>query len=162
MLKPLCTRRKPPNPNQIIFFCDEAKILTRMERQTDRMTDNVFWPWGCPHCHAQPGLAEGQPDGPLVEGNVVVSQLNRLQPFRLQHFMWWVVEREVNQCPHITLASLRAMTSDVMPDLDREVIIHACKKFGLGLWLLWRPLRFSINKCVCYMHINFPWKMYSP
>jgi hypothetical protein len=42
MLKPLCTRRKPPNPNQIIFFCDEAKILTRMERQTERMTDNVF------------------------------------------------------------------------------------------------------------------------
>jgi len=42
MLKPLCTRRKPPNPNQIIFFCDEAKTLTRMERQTERMTDNVF------------------------------------------------------------------------------------------------------------------------
>ena len=34
-----------------------------------------------PHFHAQPctqpGLAEGQPDGPLVEGNVA-SQLNRL------------------------------------------------------------------------------------
>jgi hypothetical protein len=36
------------------------------------------------HCHAQPGLAEGQPDGPLVEGNVA-SQLNRLQLFRLFH-----------------------------------------------------------------------------
>ncbi len=47
-----------------------------MVRQTDRMTE-VFWPWGCPHCHAQPGLFEGQPDGPLVEGNVA-SQLNRL------------------------------------------------------------------------------------
>jgi hypothetical protein len=27
---------------------------------------------------------------------------------------------------------------------------------GLGLRLLWRPLGFSLNKCVCYMHINFP------
>jgi hypothetical protein len=47
----------------------------------------------------------------------------------LDYFMWCVVEREVNQCPHITLAFLKAMTSDVMSDLDREVIIHACQKF---------------------------------
>jgi hypothetical protein len=40
-----------------------------------------------------------------------------------------MVEREVNNCPHITLASLKAMTSDVMTYLDREVINHACKKF---------------------------------
>jgi hypothetical protein len=39
------------------------------------------------------------------------------------------VEREVSRCPHITLASLKVMTSDVMTDLDREVIIHVCKKF---------------------------------
>jgi hypothetical protein len=39
------------------------------------------------------------------------------------------VEREVNRYPHIILASLKVMTSDVMTDLDREVIIHACKKF---------------------------------
>jgi hypothetical protein len=26
MLKPLRTRRKPPNPNQIIFFSDEEKF----------------------------------------------------------------------------------------------------------------------------------------
>jgi hypothetical protein len=44
-------------------------------------------------------------------------------------FIWSEVEREVNKCPHITLASLKVMTSDVMTDLDREVIIHACKKF---------------------------------
>jgi hypothetical protein len=43
--------------------------------------------------------------------------------------MWCVVEREVNKCPEITLASLKVMTSDVETDLDREVIIHACKKF---------------------------------
>jgi len=43
--------------------------------------------------------------------------------------MWCVFEREVNKCPHITLASLKAMTSDVLTDLEREVIIHAGKKF---------------------------------
>jgi hypothetical protein len=43
--------------------------------------------------------------------------------------MWCEVEREANRCRHITLASLKVMTSDVMTDLDREVIIHACKKF---------------------------------
>jgi hypothetical protein len=43
--------------------------------------------------------------------------------------MWSEVEREVNKWPHITLSSLKVMTSDVMTDLDREVMIHACKKF---------------------------------
>ena len=43
--------------------------------------------------------------------------------------MWSEVEREVNKCPHITRASLKVMTSDIMTDLDREVIIHACRKF---------------------------------
>ncbi len=43
--------------------------------------------------------------------------------------MWCVVERAVNRCPHITLASRKVITSDLMTYLDREVIIHACKKF---------------------------------
>jgi hypothetical protein len=43
--------------------------------------------------------------------------------------MWCVVEREVTKCPHITLASLKVTTSGLMTALDREVIIHACKKF---------------------------------
>jgi hypothetical protein len=43
--------------------------------------------------------------------------------------MWCIVEREVTKCPHINLASLKVMTSDLMTNLDREVIIHACKKF---------------------------------
>jgi hypothetical protein len=29
----------------------------------------------------------------------------------------------------LTLTSLKVMTSAVVTDLDREVIIHACKKF---------------------------------
>jgi hypothetical protein len=57
----------------------------------------------------------------------VASQLNRLQ--LLDYFLWCVVEREVNKCPHITMASLKVMTSDVVTDLDREAIIHAGKKF---------------------------------
>jgi hypothetical protein len=44
-------------------------------------------------------------------------------------FIWIEFEREVKKCPHITLASLKVMTSDVMTDFDREVIIHACKQF---------------------------------
>jgi hypothetical protein len=43
--------------------------------------------------------------------------------------MWCEVEREVTKGPHITLASLKVMTSDLMTNLDREVIIPACKKF---------------------------------
>jgi hypothetical protein len=43
--------------------------------------------------------------------------------------MWCKVDREVTKCPHITLASLKAVISGVMTDLDREVAIHACKKF---------------------------------
>ena len=47
----------------------------------------------------------------------------------LDYFLWCVVEREVIKCSHITLSSLKVMTSDLMTDLDREVIIHAGKKF---------------------------------
>ncbi len=47
----------------------------------------------------------------------------------LDYFMWCVFEREVNKCPHFTLTSLKVMTSAVVTDLDREVIINACKKF---------------------------------
>jgi hypothetical protein len=43
--------------------------------------------------------------------------------------MWSEVEREVNKQPHSTLASLRAMISDVMAKLDRDVVIHVCKRF---------------------------------
>jgi hypothetical protein len=58
----------------------------------------------------------------------VASQLNRLQLFRLFYVVrFW--EREINKWPHITLTSLKVMTSAVVTDLDREVIIHACKKF---------------------------------
>jgi hypothetical protein len=69
--------------------------------------------------------------------------------------MWCVYEREVSKCPHITLTSLKVMTSAVVTDLDREVIIHTSMKFSLGLRLLWRPLGFLSNKCLYYMRINY-------
>ncbi len=43
----------------------------------------------------------------------------------LDFFMWCVFEREINKCPYITLTSLKVMTSDVVTELEREVIIHA-------------------------------------
>jgi hypothetical protein len=51
--------------------------------------------------------------------------------------MWCVVERKVNKCPLITLASLKAMISDVMTHLDRQIVIYAARSSGLGLRLLW-------------------------
>jgi hypothetical protein len=42
--------------------------------------------------------------------------------------MWSVVAREVSKHPHNSLASLRALTSEVMAAMDREVVIHPCKK----------------------------------
>jgi hypothetical protein len=41
--------------------------------------------------------------------------------------MWCEVDREVNKCPLITLASLKVMTSDVITDLYSKVVIHAGK-----------------------------------
>jgi hypothetical protein len=43
--------------------------------------------------------------------------------------MWSEVEIEVNEHPHNTLASLRSKISEVMADMDREVIIPPYKKF---------------------------------
>jgi hypothetical protein len=43
--------------------------------------------------------------------------------------MWSEVEREVNKHPHNNLASLRPKISEVMADMDREVIIPPYKKF---------------------------------
>jgi hypothetical protein len=43
--------------------------------------------------------------------------------------MWSKVKREVNKPPHNTLASLRSKISEVMADIDREVIIPPYKKF---------------------------------
>jgi hypothetical protein len=59
--------------------------------------------------------------------------------------MWSEVEREVNKCTHITLASLKVMTSAGVTDLDREVIIHACKKFQSWIEIIMEATRVFIK-----------------
>jgi hypothetical protein len=67
----LRTRRKLPNPNQIIFFSDEKYF--NQDGKTNDQNDKKL---GSDHedvpivMHTIIGLAEGQPDRPLVEGNV--------------------------------------------------------------------------------------------
>jgi hypothetical protein len=68
--------------------------------------------------------------------------------------MWSEVEREVNKCPHITLASLKVMISDVMTDLDKEVIIHACKKFWSWIEAVMKATGVFIKYiCMLYAYI---------
>jgi hypothetical protein len=43
--------------------------------------------------------------------------------------MWCEFEREVNKQPHKTLASLRAKILEVMANMNREFVIHSCKRF---------------------------------
>jgi hypothetical protein len=43
--------------------------------------------------------------------------------------MWCEFETEVSKHPHNTLDSLRAKISEVMADMNREVVICPCKKF---------------------------------
>ena len=43
--------------------------------------------------------------------------------------MWCEFEREVNKQPHNTQASLKAKISEVMTNIDREVVILTCQRF---------------------------------
>jgi hypothetical protein len=47
------------------------------------------------------------------------------------------------------------MTSDLMTDLDREVIIHGGKKFQPWIEAVMEATGFSSNKCEYYKHIKF-------
>ena len=49
----------------------------------------------------------------------------------LDYFMWSEVEREVkvNKQPHNTLASLKTKISEVMTNIDREIVILTCQRF---------------------------------
>ena len=85
-----------------------------------------MWPGRPKHSQKHLGLAEGHPEGPLVQGIWPPSSKD-CNP--LDYFMWSEVERDVNKQPHNILSSLNAMISDVMAKLDRDVVIHVCKKF---------------------------------
>ncbi len=43
--------------------------------------------------------------------------------------MWSEFEREVKKQPHNTLASLKAKISQVMTNIDREIVILTCQRF---------------------------------
>jgi hypothetical protein len=43
--------------------------------------------------------------------------------------MWSEFEREVNKQPHNTLNSLKAKISEVMTNIDREIVILPCQRF---------------------------------
>jgi hypothetical protein len=43
--------------------------------------------------------------------------------------MWCEFEREVNKQPHNTQASLKAKISEVMTNIDRDIVILTCQRF---------------------------------
>jgi hypothetical protein len=47
----------------------------------------------------------------------------------LDYFMWSEVEREVNKQLHNTLASLKAKISEVVTNIDSEIVILPCQRF---------------------------------
>jgi hypothetical protein len=69
--------------------------------------------------------------------------------------MWCVFEREVNKCPSYNPTSLKVMTSAVVTDLDREVIIHTSMKFQSWIEVVMEATGVLSNKCLSYMHINY-------
>jgi hypothetical protein len=68
--------------------------------------------------------------------------------------MWSEVEREVNKQPHNTLTSLRAKISEVMTEMDREVVLYSCKTFLSRIEAIVEASGL-LSKCPCNMHINF-------
>jgi hypothetical protein len=47
----------------------------------------------------------------------------------LDYIMWCEFEREVNKQPHNTQASLKAKISEVMTNIEREIVILTCQRF---------------------------------
>jgi hypothetical protein len=47
----------------------------------------------------------------------------------LDYFMWCKFEREVHKQPHNTQASLKAKISEVMTNIEREIVILPCQRF---------------------------------
>lgn len=47
----------------------------------------------------------------------------------MDYYVWSVVERETNQHPHSTIASLKAAIVKVIPEMNRDHLISACGRF---------------------------------
>ena len=43
--------------------------------------------------------------------------------------MWCEFEREVHKQPHNTQASLKAKISEIMTNIEREIVILTCQRF---------------------------------
>jgi hypothetical protein len=47
----------------------------------------------------------------------------------LDYLMWCEFEREVYKQPHNTQASIKAKISEVMTNIEREIVILTCQRF---------------------------------
>jgi len=47
----------------------------------------------------------------------------------LDYFMWCEFEREVHKQPHNTQASRKAKISEIMTNIEREIVILTCQRF---------------------------------
>jgi hypothetical protein len=62
--------------------------------------------------------------------------------------MWSEVEREVNKHSHNTLTSLRVKISEVMTEMDREIVIHPLETFLSRIEAIVEASGISLSKCV--------------
>ncbi|KPU74657.1 uncharacterized protein Dana_GF26712 [Drosophila ananassae] len=47
----------------------------------------------------------------------------------LDYYVWGVLERDTNKYPHNTVASLRTSIAKAMPEMNKDHLIRACKRF---------------------------------
>jgi hypothetical protein len=72
--------------------------------------------------------------------------------------MWSEFEREINKQPHNTLASLKAKISEVMTNIDREIVILPCHRSWSQIEIVVEASG-DLNK-QCFLRFSF--KIYSP
>ncbi len=96
-------------------------------------------------------LAEGQPEKNHWSQEIWPPSSQDCNPF--DSSMWCKFERKVSKKPHNTLASLRAKILEVMANMNREFVIHYCKKF-------WSTIEAVVNasgdfiKYLCMKYAN--------
>ena len=99
-------------------------FLIRIKRQTARTKDIIVLalrmsPLLCtPKTDRRPSLMDLQLKGMWPPSSPEYKPLD--------YFMWCEFEREVNKQPHNTLASLKAKISEIMTNIEREIVILHC------------------------------------
>ncbi len=126
MLKSLRTRRKPANPNHILFFSYEKFFIQDQKTNSQNNSCQCSDPKDVPIVvHTQDRL----------KANLINHWLKGMwspsspDDKPLDYFMWSQLDREVNKQPHNTLASLKAKISEVMTNIEREIVILPCQRF---------------------------------